>query len=238
MDTIRENQSEKIGQLATALAKAQSTLQPAKRDASNPFFKSHYATMESIWEAIRDTLTKNGLSIVQSTELVGTAWAVRTVLIHSSGEWIDSLYPILSDKPGAQSFGAGHSYARRFSLMGVVGIPTHDDDGESITVRGDETVINRQLPANTSGFTPGMPNRKITEPQRKRLFAKSKAAGLNEDDVKKLITSFGYQSTADIGTKDYDTICNAVDASTSKHPAPEGFEFVAWEQHKEFEEKA
>lgn len=57
--------SEQLNELGAALAKAQAAVRGAKKDANNPFFKSTYADLASVWEACREALTSNGLSVVQ-----------------------------------------------------------------------------------------------------------------------------------------------------------------------------
>jgi hypothetical protein len=58
-------QSPTIGALAAALAKSQGAMKAAHKDASNPFFKSKYADLASVWEACRAALAANGLAVCQ-----------------------------------------------------------------------------------------------------------------------------------------------------------------------------
>ena len=64
------DRSEQIKELATALATAQGEMGSAIKDSDNPFFKSKYADLASVWDACRDPLSKNGFSVVQTTELL------------------------------------------------------------------------------------------------------------------------------------------------------------------------
>jgi hypothetical protein len=130
--------SEQINELAAALAKAQSQLTGAKKDSTNPFFKSRYADLESCWEALRDPLSKNGLAVVQTAAHHEGHHYLETTLVHSSGQWISGLYPIKTQKDDAQGFGAAFSYARRYSLAAITGLFQQDDDAE--------TSMNRQPP--------------------------------------------------------------------------------------------
>ena len=63
-------QSETIGKLSEALAKAQGAMQNAVKDSSNPFFKSTYADLASVWDACRKPLSDNGLAIIQTADFV------------------------------------------------------------------------------------------------------------------------------------------------------------------------
>lgn len=83
------NKSSEIGNLAKALAIVQSKLQPAKKDSANPFFKSSYADLNSVWDSCRALLSANGLSIAQLNQTAESGVIVETVLMHKSGEWFD-----------------------------------------------------------------------------------------------------------------------------------------------------
>lgn len=122
--------SEPIGKLAAALAKAQSEIKGAKKDADNPFFKSSYADLASVWEACRDALSKNELSIAQTTELNDGSIVLKTILMHSSGESISGVLPIiLGEKATSQQLGSAITYNRRYALAAIVGVAPEDDDG-------------------------------------------------------------------------------------------------------------
>src|SRR5688572_27504037 len=80
--------SESINEIATALAKAQGEMSGAVKDAANPFFKSKYADLASVWDACRTPLATNGLAVVQSPEVVDGRVSLETLLLHTSGQWI------------------------------------------------------------------------------------------------------------------------------------------------------
>lgn len=124
------NQSPTIGALAAALAKAQASFKPAIKDAANPFFKSKYVDLAGAIEACRDALSANGLAVVQATD-AGEKMTLHTTLLHSSGEWIGSSYPVNPQKNDPQGIGSALTYARRYSLMALIGLAAEDDDGEA-----------------------------------------------------------------------------------------------------------
>lgn len=130
-------QSESLGKLAEALAKAQSTMGEAKEDSKNPFFKSNYADLTSVWRACRKSLTDNGLSVVQTTDLRDDKILVYTTLIHTSGEYMRGCLPLLLTKNDPQTMGSALTYARRYTLAAIVGVckEGEDDDAEQATVR-------------------------------------------------------------------------------------------------------
>jgi hypothetical protein len=120
--------SESVQQLATALSKAQSETNAALKDSTNPFFNSKYADFASVWEASRIPLTKNGLSVSQIPISRDGLYGVKTILMHSSGEWISGELLLPSAKHDPQSIGSVITYAKRYSLSGIVCLATEDDD--------------------------------------------------------------------------------------------------------------
>lgn len=122
--------SENINEISSALAKAQGQIENAIKDSSNPFFKSKYADLTSVWAACRKQLSENGLSVIQSPEESSHGVSVVTMLCHSSGQWIRSKYsmPCDSSKLTPQVIGSAITYARRYALSAMVGIAPHDDD--------------------------------------------------------------------------------------------------------------
>lgn len=123
------NQSESIAKLASALSKVQGKLNGAKKDSSNPFFKSKYADLESVWDACRYPLAENELSVIQTTDLIGDKPCLITTLAHSSGEWIRSVLPLFLPRQDSQTLGSALTYTRRYALAAIVGIVQVDDDG-------------------------------------------------------------------------------------------------------------
>lgn len=123
--------SPEIDKLAAALALAQGAMEGAKKDAVNPHFRSKYADLASVWDAVREPLSKNGLSVIQLPEL-DDAGNVRitTVLLHSSGQFIEASYALPATKPDAQGYGSAITYMKRYALSGM-GVAPEDDDGES-----------------------------------------------------------------------------------------------------------
>lgn len=132
-------QSENINELALALSKVQGAIQPAKKDCNNPYYKSKYADLTSVWESCREELSTNQIAVVQGLDDTETHLVVITTLIHSSGQWMKSKMMISKtmaekgqqkERPmTAQEIGAATTYLRRFSLASVVGVCTEDDDG-------------------------------------------------------------------------------------------------------------
>lgn len=118
--------SESIDQLATALAAAQAEMKNAYTNASNPHFKSKYADLAKVRDTVTPALTKNGIAVVQGTDILDTGIHVVTRLVHKSGQWIESRWPIAFDKP--QAMGSAYTYAKRYSLAAICNIAADEDD--------------------------------------------------------------------------------------------------------------
>ncbi len=140
-----EMQSTELGSLLEALSKAQGEIKGALEDCANPFFKSTYADLTSVWEACREPLAKNGLSVLQTTQILDGMTCLVSTLGHKSGQWIRGILPIKTpilekkDKHGnithivkddLQSLGSAITYSRRYALSALVGVCPVDDDGE------------------------------------------------------------------------------------------------------------
>jgi hypothetical protein len=121
--------SETLAKLADALAKAQGKMKPAPLNKVNPHFKSRYADLPAVREAVVPALTEHGLSVVQvpSIDEAGN-FVLITRLLHASGEWLQSSYPLPMDPGRPQALGSALTYARRYSLSAITGIAADEDD--------------------------------------------------------------------------------------------------------------
>jgi hypothetical protein len=126
---------EPVNELMAALAKAQGEMSNAPFDATNPHFKSKYATLASIRDATIPHLAKHGLSIHQVTKINGDGMLLATRLAHSSGQWIESVYPLPnSSKP--HEMGSAITYARRYSWAAITGIAAEEDEDGNAAQEG------------------------------------------------------------------------------------------------------
>lgn len=129
-------QSEQLDKLAPALAKAQSEMGGAVKDSSNPFFKSKYADLTSVWKACKESLHNNGFSVIQSPINEDGRVGVATMLLHSSGQFVSDKYTLGVKKDNdPQADGSSITYARRYALAAFVGVCPVDDDGEAAMMR-------------------------------------------------------------------------------------------------------
>lgn len=145
-------QSEHIGQLATALALAQTSLTLPKKNrtvkvkSDKGNYEFEYTTLDTMIEHVRDILTTNGLWFVQTTEVIEGGNILRTMLTHSSGEWIAGTMRIPS-AARMQETGSALTYLRRYALAALLGIASEEDD-DANTADGNsvETKKDKELP--------------------------------------------------------------------------------------------
>lgn len=130
--------SEQITEIAAALAKAQGELQNVTKDAKNPHFKSDYATLDAITDAVRPVFSKHGLAVVQIPTFHDGVVVLDILITHSSGQWIsgDAGAPIAKADP--QGVGSATTYLRRYSLAGIAALAQTDDDGIAASSNGQQ----------------------------------------------------------------------------------------------------
>jgi hypothetical protein len=120
-----------------ALSKVQGALKGALKDSDNPFFKSSYADLESVWNTVRQHLADNGFSVVQTPDEEGTR--LVTTLLHSSGAWRKGKWLLNTVKKDPQGYMASITYARRGGLVAMLGIHQTDDDGNEASGLDEKT---------------------------------------------------------------------------------------------------
>lgn len=116
------------GDLMVALAKAQGEIEGAKKDSQNPHFKSSYADLASVWAAIREPLSKNGLAVMQWPRVTDNAVEIETIVAHGE-QFISDVLWMPCGKMDAHGIGSAITYGRRYALMAVAGVAPEDDDG-------------------------------------------------------------------------------------------------------------
>lgn len=207
------SQSSTISALALALAKFQGQVPGAAKNATNPHLKNKYADLASIWDAIREPLTANGLSVVQlpAAGENGTI-LLHTRLLHESGEWIESEIHMPLGKQDPQGYGSALSYARRYGLVSLLGVVQEDDDGEGAMKRDTRPRESAQAEPQKAATGGG-----LTDAQLKRLFAIGKSHGLTPEDVRAVMKRKGYGIGGDdeahtslLSRSQYDDLCAKV----------------------------
>lgn len=124
------------GELYAALAIAQGKIEGAKKRNLNPHFKSRYADLASVWDACREELSEQGLSVLQFPVTPGPGFnvALFSVLAHKSGQAVGERFDMtIKDPSNPQLIGSALTYMRRYALMAIAGIAPEDDDANSAT---------------------------------------------------------------------------------------------------------
>ena len=118
--------------ICAAYVAAFAEIEAATKSATNPHFKSKYATLEAVIGAIKPALVKHGLSFMQASRPSDGGASIETILIHTSGEKLSmGIMFVPAGKQDAHGYGSANSYARRYSLQTAFGLPTEDDDGNA-----------------------------------------------------------------------------------------------------------
>jgi hypothetical protein len=133
--------------LASSMAAAFAEIEAATKSATNPHFKSKYADLGAVIDAVKPALIAHGLFFTQHPEPSEDGVIVETVLHHAGGESLSlgKLY-VPANKRDAQGFGSAMTYARRYGLQTGFGVPTEDDDGNA-AVRSAAPSSSAPIPA-------------------------------------------------------------------------------------------
>ena len=125
-------------ELFAAMAKAFPMIAGASKDKNNPHFKSKYADLSSVMDAIKPALVANGLWLRQVNHDAAGGVCVETFVCHAAGDELSfgKLF-VPASKNDAQGYGSALTYARRYSLMTAFGVCPEDDDGNAAVKSND-----------------------------------------------------------------------------------------------------
>jgi hypothetical protein len=122
--------SDTITKISASINKSQSKFMHVVKDVKGA--RGLYASLPAVIESVRPILNENGISVLQHSHPSETGVCLSTVLLHTSGEWIADgglFIPCVKNDP--QAFGSAMSYARRYSLLAMLGVAADDDDGKA-----------------------------------------------------------------------------------------------------------
>ena len=198
------NRSESISKLAVSLVKFNSEVSKIAKDAKNPFFKSNYVTLDKLIEATRPILQENGLVVMQSPlSKEDGSIGIQTLLIHESGEFIESepifMKPAKANDP--QQAGSIISYMRRYSYQAILNLNTGEDDDANKST-GEENI---KAKLNDKSYSS---NKEISEEQIKELYLVGYKAGYTYKKVDEAIKNSYGKTIKDISIEEYK---NAID---------------------------
>jgi len=162
----------KIAAANLALVKACSEIGGAIKDKTNPAFRSKYADLAAVIDAVKPALTKHYLCLNQdirrhpsNSDGSPPDYYVITIIRHESGHCFElAPFPIIVSKPDAQGHGSALTYARRYSLMTALGVPAEDDDGNAAV---KPAAVDK--PAFVSPVTSALEGETFTDEQIKSL---------------------------------------------------------------------
>src|SRR6187397_963864 len=160
-----QRSSHKVGALAAALAKAQAQIEnpeksltatiesPLPREGQRTF---RYASLSTGLEIVRKCLGQHEIATVQSTAIDRDSGLIRltTTLVHASGEWVSSDWPVcpVSETAAPHRMGAALTYARRYALFTLVGIAGEDDlDAPDLALQRIDPAPKSGPPVNGNG---------------------------------------------------------------------------------------
>lgn len=138
---------------ASAFIRAQANMGAATKSAKNPFFKNNYADLTAIQEAVFPAFHAEGFAIIQQGGADEFGRYMETQMIHTTGQVFSSRV-YLECKPGdMQALGSAITYARRYGLMALSGIPTVDDDANAATGRSQKPQTIKEAADYLAGAT-------------------------------------------------------------------------------------
>lgn len=200
--------------IASALAAAQSSMGHALKDSRNPHFRSEFASLQSVVDAVRPHLSEQGIAVVQMPSYDGERVSVTTLLLWRDQE-LESTISAKPTKSDPQGIGSAVTYLRRYGLMAITGIAPADDDGNASSARQNGS---GSRPSNSSGSAQGRraerhqpapvdldrPHHPSFADARTSFMGQLKARGIDYATIKRWCAANGKlrPSQVDQGTRD------------------------------------
>lgn len=207
-----------LGELFTALAKAQAEMVPAERNKENPYFKVRYADLKAVVNASRPALAKHGLAVIQDllTSEENQIF-LHTILTHTSGQYIESRMRVIPPKADIQSISSYITYLKRISYASLVGvvIGDEDDDGEAATEPYRNIKLKKpslpQHPDHRENLGESITREQLEELEYE-LSRHLELVGKedNDDLVDKILEAYNIRSLCDIPKEKFGTAINRV----------------------------
>lgn len=195
--------SESIDQLATALSQAQGELKDAVFDSTNHHFRNDYASLGSMYKAIRPIFSKYGLSFCQVPNTINSLPILTTTLMHKSGQWMEADLELFLKNKTMQDLGSANTYGKRQHISGFAGIYSDFDDDGNTTLKEVPKDLREPIKSTIQPKPKMIPNAadsiKITQTQAKALFDGTASIGWNQEQtIAYLRTVYKIASSSDI----------------------------------------
>ena len=201
--------SDSIKELATALAAAQGELKSVAKTGKGNFGK--YAELGPSLDQVLPVLSKNGLAVTQHPmNLNDGTTGLITLLMHKSGEWLESCYPVRMQQQTPQGQGSAITYARRYALFAVIGIAGDDDDGQAGS-EGNNPEKKRPVSNGSQGYGR---DRLASEKQIGLMLARTReATGLRDREqiIGAFVDTFGMKPN-EVKQSEIDDVLNHLDS--------------------------
>lgn len=121
-------------ELLKAFVAAQGEMDAVYKNANNPAFKTKYANLSAVLEAVMPALSKHGLALIQSASYDDDGVAVETIIAHTGGGMMTTTLRAKPQNATPQGVGSVVTYLRRYSVMAVTAVAPEDDDGNAGTM--------------------------------------------------------------------------------------------------------
>lgn len=130
-----------------ALFAVQTSVDVVKKSANNPYFKTKYADLPAVWDAVKDALKDNGLVVYHRTMTSNGTDILETIVRHvSSGTFIQSESQLHLQKPTSQEYGSCVTYMRRYAISALLGLVTDDDDDGNDASQNKKAPVKKEAP--------------------------------------------------------------------------------------------
>jgi hypothetical protein len=205
--------SAELSTLLAALVAARGAFQPIHKLSRSSVGKEGrvtvpYADLATVLEAVQPALTAHGLVVLQSIDAETSTLVTR--LVHVSGEWVESVYPLPANTD-ARAFGSALTYGRRYSIQALLCLTAADDDGDAAPAAtgkpADQSagVFHVEQPAKAA-----VPLKRITKDQQAKLFTIAEQAGWSLTQIRDYLKAkLGVEQSKDIPAPWYPVLCAA-----------------------------
>ncbi len=168
--------SEGINEIAAALAKAQADFKTPKKSKTGKIqgttkdgrkyeYEYKYPDLQDVYDSVRQPLADNNLAITHLTQEFAGQLELVTMLVHQSGQWFKSIYPVKAATDQPQKVGSAITYARRYTVSALLGIASEeDDDAQSAS---ESPPIEKPTPAKKPTLVPKQPAQAAGKPAGK-----------------------------------------------------------------------
>lgn len=187
------SKSETISKIAAALVAFNGEVKSISHDSENPHFKSQYTSLDHMIDETKPILHKHGLTVMQFPGGDGEKITVRTMILHDSGEWIETepltLRPVKMDPQGA---GSAITYGRRYSYAAALSLSLGDDDDGNAASQSPNSTGNKgqsQQRTNAPSSSPG-----ISQAQINYCLKLIGEKGVPDDDFNRMLEEISGQT--------------------------------------------